>query len=511
MALPLAITVGCGKSEIVDYTIDNAEYQALVEAAAPAAEERIASSEETKPAAAATPSSPEIVLASAPPKIPTPAEPVLAAALPPEPLMEKEPAMAAKPASVMAAELAAAEAKASADASAALEATAALEAKVAQLEALTIERQPAISEEPPLAAAIDINRLGFTPSIYATAGLGVSRLNPDTSAAEGFTPNDLTEPAGQVGIGVDVARFLSLEAHSADYGSTSLSPEGRVNYHVNGVSALFYAGRNRDRFRRRGLNAYARLGFNRIETSPIGDIPFLERSSNHASFGLGAEYVTRIGLGLRADLVAYDSDVQYGQLGLLYRMGSKPSILPKLAAATPAPAPKPTALPEFKAAAPKAAMSKAAMPVIETDPLMDVAKQPAMKAKDFALPQSTKDFAGGDECIALNGILSNVTFRNGSAELTHGASIALDNVANTLFDCTDRQIVVSAHTDSNGSAAANDRLSKRRARAVAVHLANRGIDTNRIRAVSFGESRPVASNATQEGRTRNRRVELEVR
>lgn len=474
MALPLAITVGCA-GPVIDYTVSEAEYAAL-----------------TAPAGVADEAAESIAQA-------TSNEPTLAAAIP---APENGASVALKQASITASELSAEitaketmAAKQAAPEKIAIperdftkEKVAALNAKVARLEANQLEALAAVAEEPTLGAAIDINRLGFSPSIYTTAGLGVSRSDPNTSAAPGFNTDDKIEPAGQVAIGVDVARFLSFEAHSADFGSTSLSPEGRINTHVQGVSALIYAGRNRDRFRRRGLNGYARIGFNQIEQSPIGDVPFTERKSNHASFGLGAEYITRFGVGFRADVVAFDdSDLQYGQFGILYRLGSKPRILPRLAAATPIPKVEEVSFSESSA------------------PAYDV--EPVLAEANHSNTRSTAD----DACLALNGVLRNVNFAHGSAHLNHHAAVALNNVATTLSGCGNRQVIVSAHTDNVGLATDNHELSKNRARAVSIHLVGRGIDRNNIRAVAYGESQPVASNSTPEGQKRNRRVELEVR
>ena len=116
----------------------------------------------------------------------------------------------------------------------------------------------------------------------------------------------------------------------------------------------------------------------------------------------------------------------------------------------------------------------------------------------------------GDQCDALNGTLHNVTFYRGSARLTQNSTIALNNASETLRSCTHKKLTVSAHTDNSGSAVANIALSKQRARTVAMYLGSRGVDMNRIRAVAFGESRPVAPNSTLDGRMRNRRVEFKV-
>jgi outer membrane protein OmpA-like peptidoglycan-associated protein len=70
--------------------------------------------------------------------------------------------------------------------------------------------------------------------------------------------------------------------------------------------------------------------------------------------------------------------------------------------------------------------------------------------------------------------------------------------------------VAEGHTDAIGSDAYNQSLSERRAEAVRRYLINGGITPERIRTEGFGESRPVASNETDEGRAQNRRVELRV-
>ena len=69
---------------------------------------------------------------------------------------------------------------------------------------------------------------------------------------------------------------------------------------------------------------------------------------------------------------------------------------------------------------------------------------------------------------------------------------------------------VDGHTDSIGSDAYNQKLSVRRAQAVADYLEKGGIAASRMTVKGFGESQPVASNDTAEGRAENRRVELKI-
>ena len=112
----------------------------------------------------------------------------------------------------------------------------------------------------------------LSAGIYAVAGIGPSRLDPDTSGVDGFDPDDRVEPAGQITIGADLTRHFSVEAHSADLGSAGLSPSGRINYHINGASALLYVGGNRGRFRRQGFTGFGRLGVGSLDNSTVGDV-----------------------------------------------------------------------------------------------------------------------------------------------------------------------------------------------------------------------------------------------
>jgi len=71
-------------------------------------------------------------------------------------------------------------------------------------------------------------------------------------------------------------------------------------------------------------------------------------------------------------------------------------------------------------------------------------------------------------------------------------------------------IVVSGHTDSKGSIDYNQALSERRADSVAEYLLDKGVVVARLETIGFGEGSPIADNATAEGRSLNRRVELSL-
>ena len=106
--------------------------------------------------------------------------------------------------------------------------------------------------------------------------------------------------------------------------------------------------------------------------------------------------------------------------------------------------------------------------------------------------------------------LGDVLFDSGRAELKSGAMRTIDQLATFLKDNPERTVSVEGYTDSVGGDNFNLGLSQRRADAVSTALTSRGLDLARIAARGYGESRPVASNDTAEGRQRNRRIEIVI-
>ena len=121
---------------------------------------------------------------------------------------------------------------------------------------------------------------------------------------------------------------------------------------------------------------------------------------------------------------------------------------------------------------------------------------------------------GADGCLILfvegkrNVVLEGVTFVVNRAELTIDAKKILDLVAQSLNAIPEVTVEVQGHASSDGSDAANMRLSERRAASVRTYLISKGVAANRLTSKGYGETVPVADNATEEGRKMNRRVEL---
>lgn len=101
-----------------------------------------------------------------------------------------------------------------------------------------------------------------------------------------------------------------------------------------------------------------------------------------------------------------------------------------------------------------------------------------------------------------------ITFASGQSTIQPQFYPVLNNLANTLNQFADTRIQIAGHTDNVGSDTANLQLSQQRANSVRSYLAGAGVAMQRMQAVGYGESRPVADNSSETGRAQNRRVEI---
>jgi len=334
-----------------------------------------------------------------------------------------------------------------------------------------------------------------------------SRLEPDTSEVTGVSVDDTNSGGGSLLLGYDLSNRFSLEGHVASLGESTLAPDGSISYQVAGISGLFYGFNDRrDRMLREGFSAFGRLGVGALDND--AEVVNFERvNAAHLLVGAGLEYGFENGLAARAELIAHEADARYAQLALIYRFGdSSPRPVPKARI----PLPEPPAVPEPPAS--DAELSSVPAPDdVAREPLVVDADQDGVSDDvDACLDTDPGLPVDATGCEVFGGVVEGINFVSGSAELTDGAISALQNVAQTLLTYPDVSVTVEAHTDSQGDAAENLQLSRRRALAVARFLTEKGIAGSRLRPQAFGESEPRASNATAAGRAANRRVEFSV-
>ena len=325
---------------------------------------------------------------------------------------------------------------------------------------------------------------------YLGGGIGWSKMDPDTSGSI-YSVADDDDSAWRLYLGVDLKPKLSLEAAVSDLGRTTLTPNGRIKYRTVSLDLLYYF-LDQDRPDHVGWAAYAKAGLGNISNS--ANVPYRHVTSLQIALGLGAEYAWSNGFALRADLESFDKDAANLTLGLLYRFG-------KQRKAAPPAQPEQVVVQEVAVVEETVAVEPA---VVDTD------GDGVPDAQDLCpqTPAGAEVQANG--CAQFQARIEGVHFETGSARLTAESRSKLDQVADTLKRFPAVRIEVQAHTDSRGNEASNLKLSQARARSVVEYLVSRGVSADRLVAKGYGESRPIADNATPEGRASNRRVEFRV-
>lgn len=103
---------------------------------------------------------------------------------------------------------------------------------------------------------------------------------------------------------------------------------------------------------------------------------------------------------------------------------------------------------------------------------------------------------------------ADISFQSGQSQIQSQFYSPLNDVANTLIEFPSTAVDIIGHADSQGPEASNQTLSEQRALSVQSYLSNQGVRPVRIASIGYGETRPIATNETAEGRARNRRVEI---
>ncbi|WP_407704826.1 OmpA family protein [Tellurirhabdus rosea] len=105
---------------------------------------------------------------------------------------------------------------------------------------------------------------------------------------------------------------------------------------------------------------------------------------------------------------------------------------------------------------------------------------------------------------------SDLLFDVNKSDLQPTTKKNLDELAETLKKYDDTNVVIEGHADAQGSDEYNMKLSERRAKEVVKYLQGKGIANNRLEEKGYGESQPLADNSTENGRSKNRRVEVAI-
>ena len=346
-------------------------------------------------------------------------------------------------------------------------------------------------------------------SWYLGAGLGITELDPDTNNT-GYSVTDESDTGFKLFGGFDYNNRLTIEGFYADLGAAQISspfisqPDGEVDYSTFGASALWYFIRNgedKGKDLRKGLQVYAHGGLSFLVNS--SSVAYSQDNSVQVHYGAGLEYGLNNGIALRAGIDLYDKDAGMVFVGVMKRFGTKTRqkiISEPVAESIAEPVAEPGAGPVTE--------PKIIVPVVievldsDNDGVIDADDQCANSPEDIKV-----DIEG---CSIIAVEIEGVNFEPNSFDLTQASKQILGEAAIIIKANPDLHIEVQAHSDYKGSAEVNLRLSEQRALSVKAYLISQGVDEDKLAAKGYGEAQPIADNKTEEGRAKNRRVELKI-
>ncbi len=330
----------------------------------------------------------------------------------------------------------------------------------------------------PNASAQEAATPGFERRPYVGIGAGITRLEPD-SPTRSLSVADESSAGVHAYAGYDLTRWLSAELYFADLGEAGIdflgTDVGDVGYRVYGINAVAWLYNADGGFgpmaddgsalaRRRGMSLFLTAGIGGLDND--SDLDYRRDHAAHASFGGGLEYGFGNGVALRAEVQSYDADAQYASLSVLKRFGGSSAAAPAAVARSRPPEPVAPVAPP--AAAPE---------VVEVNEMFRPIVPPYLY------------------------------FEFDSATLTAPSRTKLDAFVDEVRD-TDFVLNLRGHTDSIGPERYNLELSRVRAAAVREYLLSTGLPADRLSIEGYGETRPISTNSTPQGRADNRRAEI---
>jgi outer membrane protein OmpA-like peptidoglycan-associated protein len=135
---------------------------------------------------------------------------------------------------------------------------------------------------------------------------------------------------------------------------------------------------------------------------------------------------------------------------------------------------------------------------------------------DLTGPQEPEAANRSADALRCQGIIDGklsgqvIEFDSGRSAIKASSFALLDDIADTALKCPGLRLIVAGHTDNSGSARQNKSLSEQRARAVVAYLRNKGVANGRMSARGYGAERPRGPNDTEDGKARNRRIQITV-
>jgi outer membrane protein OmpA-like peptidoglycan-associated protein len=328
----------------------------------------------------------------------------------------------------------------------------------------------------------------FEPFYYMGGGLSYSFLNPEKAGDTAFKVSDDNDFGYRLYGGYKLNNLLSGELIYMDLGDAEVSTvipgsdlNGSVSYKIFGLHGNYFIGQ--DYFE--GYFPFVKFGLSSIKVSDNVNLLNVDKENSVTLMtGLGVTKSWKNDLNFRFDLDFFSRDAAALSIGLQYDLSKKKEAPPKDS--------DQDGVFDDSDQCPGTSLG------VEVDQLgceIPIIEEKVEEVIEQALEKL--DFKG-------------INFEVNSAKLTESSSSVLKETAEILLQNESVEIRIKAHTDSDGSAKYNLRLSQLRANSVRDYLIQQGVDESLLEAEGFGEQEPIADNSTTEGKAANRRVEFEV-
>ncbi|NRB38582.1 MAG: OmpA family protein [Pseudomonadales bacterium] len=351
------------------------------------------------------------------------------------------------------------------------------------------------------ASVCDANkRFSFPSCWYVGAGMGLSVLDPEAKSSSSWLVDDHSDISLQIHVGYRFFPHWFAEFQYADLGQASIhnknpllgSGSENIQYTVPSLMVGYYFFNQNNQW-----NVFVKSGLAGVNSRVSNDLISSDTGSNmQLAFGAGAEYRVTERWFARAYVDVYSQDARYVGLSISRFFGAK----------------KKTVTLEVEVLDPVVEEPIAEKTIVE-DPVVEDAISETVIAT--IAPEEIDCIKLNDQgepvipaCAVFKDQYYDITFPSKGFELSDTFLQQLVELAAVLKIKPSSRFLISAHTDNVGRKKDNQRLSEHRVKAVVEVLIAEGVLAQQLQVQAMGETKPVASNKTKDGRAKNRRVEL---
>ena len=365
----------------------------------------------------------------------------------------------------------------------------------------------------------------FAPCFYVGLGLGMASMQPDTDASSWEIADD-RDAALSVFTGYHFSRDWFVELMYARLGKATLdskhvliTSQESIAYQSVAALAGYYLPLQDIFHTSIPVKFFLKAGIADLMYDASSTLVKMDNKQQTVpALGMGIEWPFHRDWMLRSEIDTFSSEVAYLNISVAWWFGGKTyhyepakpvSVEPPEKAATPE-----TVVPEVASTSTSVSVPMPEVSVtwqekpkaVPIDSDHDGVLDPLDECPDTP-PRTKVDKKG---CARYTGYIQSLYGAFNSTDLTYPSYTALDTVILLLKAYPDTRIEVQAHTDSRGTKEYNQWLSDKRAEVVKQYLVENGIAPSRIEAHGYGETRPLETNDTPEGRSRNRRIDFRV-